>query len=379
MLDPSKGIHMKVFVGYAKEDKEAAHQVTGFLETLGLDVWFDKKSLIAGDDWDDERLAAQRSADLIIHLCSNQILSRAGVVNREIRETLRLADDKPFGSTFVIFIRLGGVRLPAQFMRYHYIDFDDDWQQAIALAVGKKAGQIQQLPNPLTVFKRDNVTVTDGISRHLIEEKEETYELSIEYFEFNSPQRFWRLVSSHIEAKALDQYYSFKTDAAGMNEGERNRELFRPWEFQVTTEEFFRSDEFVSIRFFVYMDYGGAHGNHRTMTSNFFSSTFGFVDVRDFLQHDDEKAKKVLAYCLKVVEAGLDEPPQEWMINAEDVEQVWRALEDFNFDNRGLTFNFSPYVILPYVYGDHEAHMPWSVASGYIGEKYLDHWHSSRF
>ncbi|QKK18632.1 TIR domain-containing protein [Rhizobium indicum] len=363
---------MKVFVGYAKEDKHVANEVVAFLETLGLDVWFDKKSLVAGDNWDDERLAAQQSADLIVHLCSEQILSRPGVVNREIRETLRLADDKPFGSTFVIFIRIGGVRLPAQFMRYHYIDFDDDWQQAIALAVGKKAGQIQQSPTAPIAFKRDNVRVTDGISRHQIEEKEETYELSIEYLEFSSPDRFWRLVSSHVEAKVLDQYYSFKADVPAV-EG-LDKEFFRPWEFQITTEEFFRSEEFVSIRYFVYMETGGAHGNHWTLTSNFFSGAIGSVHIRDFLQNDDERAKRVLAYCLKVVEAGLDDSP-EWLINAEDLEDVWRALENFNFDSRGLTFNFSPYVILPYVYGDHEAHMPWSVASSYIGDKYLDHWH----
>ncbi len=365
---------MKVFVGYAREDNEAAGSIVAYLEALGLDVWFDKKSLVAGDDWDTERLAAQKSADLIIHLCSEQILSRPGVVNREIRETLRLADDKPFGSTFVIFVRLGNVRLPAQFMRYHYIDFDDDWQQSIALAVGKKAGQIQQPAGQQITFKRDNVSVTDGVSKHLIEEKDDTYELSIEYFEFNSKERFWRLVSSQIESKVLDQYYSFKADAAAIGDDERNYEFFRPWEFQVTTEEFFRKDEFVSIRYFIHMDFGGAHGNHRTMSSNFFSSSFGSVDIKDVLEHDDDKAKKAIAYCLKVVEAGLEEPA-EWLINVDDIAQVWSALEDFNFDNRGLTFNFSPYVVLAYAFGDQEAHMPWSVASGYVAEKYLQRWY----
>ncbi|KAB1086468.1 TIR domain-containing protein [Neorhizobium galegae] len=366
---------MKVFVGYAKEDKDAADQIVAFLETLGIEVWFDKKSLIAGDDWDSERLAAQRNADLIIHLCSEQILSRTGVVNREIRETMRLADDKPFGSTFVIFVRVGDVRLPAAFMRYHYIDFDDGWQQAISLAVGKKAGQIQQAPIPQAAFKRDNVSVTDGVSKHLIEEKDDTYELLIEYIEFGSRERYWRLVSSHIEAKVLDHYYDFKASVSQMDEDERNREYFRPWEYQVTTQEFYRYDEFISIRYFIYMDFGGAHGNHRTLTSNFFTSTFGSVEIRDFLENDDAKAKKVLAYCLKVVEAGLDEP-QQWQIDVEDMEQVWNALGDFNFDSRGLTFNFSPYVILSYAAGDHEAHMPWAVASNYIAEKYANHWYS---
>lgn len=368
---------MKVFVGYAKEDKEVALQVVGYLEALGLEVWFDKKSLVAGDDWDAERMAAQQTADMIIHICSEQILTRAGVVNREIRETMRLADDKPFGSNFVVFVRLGGVRLPSQFLRYHYIDFEGDWQQALAAAVGKKASEIQQAPSSQSIFKRDNVSVTDGVSKHLIEERGETYELSIEYIEFNSTERFWRLVSSHIEAKVLDQYYSFKSDAARIDEEDRRREYFRPWEFQVSTEEFFRSGEFVSVRYFIYMDSGGVHGNHWTLTSNFFTSSYGAIEIRDLLENDDEKATKLLSYCLKVIEAGFEEP-QNWMIDLNDMEQVWGALKNFNFDNRGLTFNFSPYVILPYVAGDQEAHMPWSVASAHVAEKYTDYWYESR-
>jgi hypothetical protein len=367
---------MKVFVGYAKEDGVVAVQIVQFLEALGIDVWFDKKSLVGGDNWDDERLGAQQSADLVIHICSEQIMTRPGVVNREIRETLRLAEDKPFGSNFVIFVRINGVRLPGSFLRYHYIDFDDNWRQSIALAVGKKVGQIRQNPDAQPVFNRENVSVVDGISTHLIEEKTDTFELSVEYFEYTSHERFWRLVSSHIEAKALDQYYGFKSSAAIIDDEQINSGFFRSWEFQINTEEFYRANDFVSIRYSVYMDTGGAHGNHRTMTSNFFGESFGFLSIRDLLQNDDEKAQKVMAYCLKVVEAGMDETAS-WLIDIDDTAQVWGALEDFSFDNRGLTFNFSPYVILAYVFGDHEAHMPWSVASSFVGERYMEHWYRS--
>ncbi|MFK3688876.1 TIR domain-containing protein [Agrobacterium tumefaciens] len=370
---------MKVFVGYAREDGAAAGQIVQYLEALGLDVWFDKKSLIAGDSWDDERLAAQQSADLIVHLCSEQILTRTGVVNREIRETLRLADDKPFGSNFVVFVRLDGVRLPASFRRYHYIDFDENWQQSIALAVGKKAEQIQQSPIHQASFNRENVSVSNGVLTHRIEEKTDAFELSIEYFEYASRERFWRMVSSHIEAKVLDKYYDFKSNAASIDADELNDSFFRSWEYQVNTEEFYRSGDFVSIRYSIYMYYGGAHGNYRTVTSNFFGEAFGSVSIRDLLENDDEKARKAMSYCLKVVEAGIDEPePVSWLIDINDINEIWAALADFCFDSRGITFNFSPYVILAYAYGDHEAHMPWSVAAGFIAERYRDHWYARK-
>ncbi|MGO4619946.1 TIR domain-containing protein [Ensifer sp. 2YAB10] len=368
---------LKVFVGYASEDRDVAVEVVTFLEGLGLtEVWFDRKSLVAGDDWDAERQAAQRNADLIIHICSEQILSRAGVVNREIRETLRLADDKPFGANFVIFIRINGVRLPAQFLRYHYIDFEGDWRSALAAAIGKKAAGLQAPANATGAnYKRDNLNVLERFSRRTIEEKEETHEISVEYIEYKSSDTYWRLVNSEIESESLRAYYEFKSEVPSFLE-EMKTEYFRPRDFQLKADEFFCFGEFVSIQYLVYFDHGGAHGNFRTQTSNFFGSQRGKVTIRDLLSHDDDKALRVLSYCLKVVEAGLDEPePQIWHVNTTDPEDAWRVLENFSFDNRGLTFNFSPYDILPFAAGAQEAFMPWQVASSYVVEKYMEPWH----
>lgn len=371
-------MRLKIFVGYASEDRQVALDVVAFLETLGLEVWFDRKSLVAGDDWDAERLAAQRSADIIIHICSEQILTRSGVVNREIRETLRLAEDKPFGSNFAIFIRVGNVRLPAQFLRYHYIDFESEWQQGLAAAVGKKAGTMQMASAPPASYKRDSVNIHERFSSRIIEEKEKAYEISIEYIEYKSSETYWRMINSHIEAKCLEQYFDFKSDVPDIID--ENSEYFRPAEFHVKTEEFFCSGEFISLRYFVHVDMGGAHGNHRTLTSNFFGSQRGKITIHDLLENDDEKAKKLLSYCLTVLEAGFDETDApHWLVDKSDASAAWGVLENFNFDNRGVTFNFSPYDVLPYVAGDHEVNMPWQVAANYFAEKYMEPWYQSSF
>lgn len=80
---------MKIFLGYASERLEAAQEVYDFLKTLNEDVWFDKVSLTGGDDWDRERATAQQNADFVVHLISADVFSRPGVVNREIKQTLR--------------------------------------------------------------------------------------------------------------------------------------------------------------------------------------------------------------------------------------------------------------------------------------------------
>lgn len=87
-----------VFVSYASEDAAAARRLAESLQSLGFgEVWFDKKRLIAGDDWSvriDEALA---QCDLFIPLLSSQAdQRREGVFWEEWRQalarSLRVAD-----------------------------------------------------------------------------------------------------------------------------------------------------------------------------------------------------------------------------------------------------------------------------------------------
>jgi len=129
---------MKVFVGYPSKHRSEAREVAGYLRSQGDEVWLDVDALAGGDDWDAERLEAQRSADFIIHLCSNAINSRGGPVVREIRETLRLLEDQPFRSNLALCMRLEDVRLPSELMSLHYIDiFRGGWKQQLDKAIGK--------------------------------------------------------------------------------------------------------------------------------------------------------------------------------------------------------------------------------------------------
>jgi hypothetical protein len=43
-----------LFLGYASDDLEAAERIKTALEASGVEVWFDKRRLEAGDDWDQK-------------------------------------------------------------------------------------------------------------------------------------------------------------------------------------------------------------------------------------------------------------------------------------------------------------------------------------
>ena len=101
---------VRIFLGYASEHVQTAWEVYWALKELGDGLWFDKESLVGGDDWDRERAAAQQQAQFVVHLISSEVFARAGVVNREIKQTLKLVEDQPIGPSYALFVRLDEVR-----------------------------------------------------------------------------------------------------------------------------------------------------------------------------------------------------------------------------------------------------------------------------
>ena len=142
---------MNIFLGYASEHKNIARQVFDILKKDGDAVWFDKESLIAGDNWDKERRNAQEKAHLAVHLCSEEIKKRKGVVNREIQDSLRIQRDQPLGVTYLIPIKIGEFDMPDEFKDIHWISFDDSkFSEKLEAAMNKRRRQLSSMENKQT-------------------------------------------------------------------------------------------------------------------------------------------------------------------------------------------------------------------------------------
>src|SRR5690349_3989599 len=88
---------MQSFLSYPSERLPIARLVYEFLCSVGVRPWFDKESIVGGQDWDRERAAAQRASDVTFLIVSSETLTKAGVIQREIKDALELVRDKPFG------------------------------------------------------------------------------------------------------------------------------------------------------------------------------------------------------------------------------------------------------------------------------------------
>lgn len=367
---------MKIFLGYPSEYQAVAREIYGFLKSAGDEVWFDKVSLIAGTDWDKEREKGQCEADLVVHLCSEAILKRPGVVNREIRQTLRLVEDQPLGSLYVIPIRLGQIKMPVELTRFQYFDFDNGWKERLSEGVEKRraqlSGEVPETPKPPQIIEEKPLP---GLQKVEFDDITDGYECRGEYLHYDEEGLYWTLVNGALAAESLKGLYDARHDFRTLFEDDGIPDQDRQkHEWSISAEEFFRAGDLVSARFYTYISYArAAHPNHYITTMNFFGENSGTVTIEQLLGHSVEDAFKVLTYCEKVIIAEFEGELEKdsFFEGYKEMEgQVWKLLGQFNFDRQGMTFNFSPYDVLPYVFGSHEIHVPWRFIEPMLSDGY---------
>lgn len=373
---------MKIFLGYASEQLEAAREIYEFLKSINDEVWFDKEALVGGDDWDRERAIAQQQAEFVVHLISAEIFERPGVVNREIKQTLKLVEDQPIGASYVLFIRLNEIRMPAEMIRFQYIDyFKETWREQLTQSVAKRLAQLRGGAHVAAPEKKTIVgeVPIDGPATQMSHVEStvstEFYEVSSAYIQYSNEGVYWDFVNARLASEALDGFIGALGDYNRMDDNEKEwiKEVGAPYVSAFTMQEFFRRGEFLSVQSSLYWYMGGAHPNHGITTLNFLGTEFGLASIEDLLGRDDEKAYRLVKYCKKVLLAMFDEEGLGDYIEEsfEDQKNIWSLASQYNFDDRGLTINFSPYAVLPYVFGSHEVFVPWSFVTPLLDEKFV--------
>jgi len=96
----------KVFLSYAREDRETALKLYDDFRRIGIPVWLDEKSLLPGQNWKYEIRQAIKACSHFIVLISCHLTTKRGYVQKELRYALDLLDEFPPGEVFVIPIRL---------------------------------------------------------------------------------------------------------------------------------------------------------------------------------------------------------------------------------------------------------------------------------
>ena len=354
---------MKIFLAYPSERQSDAVQVYKTLANIpGITVWFDKVSLVGGQDWDRERKNAQASADLRVHLISDVISSRHGVVNREIRESLEIARDAPLGRISLVFIRLDDFPVPSEVAQFQYIDyFKEDWADRIATTIAHAfpsnnftSKSVHSSSNTVS----QDVIEFDDIRKIDLYENSVNFETSVKYFEIKDVSRYYDYVNSTISESALSEFYWARRNyTKGFNPA------YIDSLHDVVFDVFYRVGDLISIRCqATTYSAGAAHPNHWQRSYNLLGDNIGRIEVAEFFGDDTESGYKLIKACMaKIAKDSIDDVfdgESDEIFYLEDSElrdDPFHYLSCFFFSKTGIHFTFSPYLIAPYVAGVLEA------------------------
>jgi hypothetical protein len=124
---------LKVFLSYAREDIASAQRLYDNLRAEGADVWFDKYSLVPGQNWETEIVQAIRGSRFFLALLSAKSVNKKGYVQKEIKQALDVLDEYPETGIFLIPVRLDNCKPTYEKLRHlQWVDMFPDWDDGLA-------------------------------------------------------------------------------------------------------------------------------------------------------------------------------------------------------------------------------------------------------
>lgn len=92
----------QIFLSYSHVDVEIARTIYERLKVMGYRLWFDKESLIPGQDWELEIRKAIRQSQVFLPLLSSNAMSKRGYFQKELRKSIEVAEEVPEGEIYII-------------------------------------------------------------------------------------------------------------------------------------------------------------------------------------------------------------------------------------------------------------------------------------
>ena len=137
------GPTLNVFLCHSSDDKVVVRELHDRLATEGVRPWLDQNELLPGQDWNMEITKAVRKSHVVIVCLSSRSITKAGYVQKEIRQALDVADEQPEGTIFIIPVRLEECEVPERLRRWQWVDyFDSNGYERLVKALRMRASAI---------------------------------------------------------------------------------------------------------------------------------------------------------------------------------------------------------------------------------------------
>jgi hypothetical protein len=127
---------LRVFLLYARGDREAVHRLYRRIIKDGAKAWLDVENILPGQDWQFEIRKAIHTSDMVIVCLSRGFNKQGGYRHEELKIALKKANSIPDGETFIIPARLEMCDTPEPLRRWQRVDlFEADGYKKLLMTL----------------------------------------------------------------------------------------------------------------------------------------------------------------------------------------------------------------------------------------------------
>jgi len=368
---------MKVFLSYAKEDKEFVLECYEELNRKNFNPWMDEHDLLPGQAWDECIKANMKDTDVVLAFMSSDSVSKIGYVQRELKYFADQRKNYPEGFIYLVPIQLDKCKVPdtiASEIQFININRDlktKEWTQVLrSLDLAAKQRNIEKINEDSTKPKIELKEISESNTSLT------GYEFNSNYPIIKAIQDNFREVNELTHSIVLDhlthlrqRFFEKPLDI----ERENNEPTYMDiYDVSITADIGYIRNNFVSFIYTNYYYTGGAHGNHHFFTKNFYvkdgkaifltySSLFlddSILDAETFIKsycHDDLLAQ--IAY-----RSESDDCDKDWVkAGTEQVDANVVLIKE-----HCLEILFAPYSVTAYAFGDFKVEVPFYKLSKYL-------------
>lgn len=351
----------KVFISYAKEDKETAEKLFDFLTLYRYEPWLDKKKLLPGQDWNTEIRLALKKADFIVILLSKTSVAKRGFVQREFKIALEYCEEKLDSDIYIIPCKIDDCEVPDKLSKFQWAELNTpEFFEQILNSLNlqrKKYEDLERLKIAAnTTFEFNEITI-----KKVIGDKPKN-NIDIVYPKFvDINNEDLRLLNTYIEYLAFKSYNGFILPFGNeLFEDNTNDDYeFPDNELQLSYKIELLTKDFISYTIFTYSYTGGAHGIYGTAGYNYRLNPLIEFNLETFFDHETEILKSLQIICkeklLKKAKEEFDiEREEDFFLFENPLELKWETFNNFYLKQDSIVIVFSIYQLTAYVYGQHE-------------------------
>lgn len=353
---------LKVFVSYAKEDRDRALKYFDLLVKAGTTPWIDIKHLLPGQNWEAEIEKAFSDAHVVVLLLSKKSVSKRGFVQREANDAIERLRYKQPTDIYVIPLLLEPCDVPSHIAgRLQYVDLSTPgaWNQVCASLE--------------LAAEQQSIVLTQGVNVglfHVFTERIEEqwkgapgHDIKIEY------PRFESLIRPDL-AKELSLLFGGRATKALIESRQKpwdqSPDLFSDIESFVSMngrwDDFgivHATDRLLSLTYEVgWYGAGAAHPNSHFETYTFcLDDRLQILTLDDFFTDSALALKTISSFCISSLcreyWARTGEKPDDYQINwfKDGAGESFDNFSAFTVSPDHFTFLFAPYQVSAYAFG----------------------------